>query len=188
MNLSAEELILVTEKLAEICELVPECGIVIPAPVVFVDKSDFQNNAGDHTLDTQKEIETSEAACLVITFSKPPAKPNREGGFWTYYFNFYLFRERSGERLDETENPDEFRKRCLRSYFDFVNAILGLQTQIENELPIDIDSDNIADCSVSLEAGNDFIDEFDKCRYIGGVNGYSVDLPAEVKIKFKICC
>lgn len=187
MNLNADELILVTEKLAEICGFVPECGAVIPAPINFVDKADFQNNVGNHLLETQKEIETSECALTVITFSKLPKKPERHGGYWTYYFNFYIFREYDAERLDETVSPDDFRNRLLKSYTDFVNAVLGLYTQIGEELQLDVGSDNFRDCILFPANDDEFIEDFDECRFVPGVNGYSVDFPVEVKILFKEC-
>jgi len=186
MNLSSEEQILIVEKIAEICGAVPECGEIIPAPIVFVDKPDFQNNVGDHSLDLQKKIETSEIAFVVITFSKLPRKPQLPSKYWTYFFNLYLFREYDTERLDETKIPDDFRKRLLKSYYDFVNAILGLHTQIGDELQLDVDSVNFADCVLRQQSGADeFIEDYDKCRFVPGVVGYSVDFPLEVKVMFR---
>lgn len=187
MNLNAAEQLQIAEKLAEICGLVSECGVCLPAPVMFVDIADFQNNAGDHSLDTQKQIETSDAALAVITFAKLPRKPAREGDRWTYYYNFYLFREYDGERLDESETPDDFRKKFLKNYYDFVNAILGIYAQIEKERPLEIDSARIKDVFARTEDTDEFIAEDEPCRYIPGVKGFSADIPLEVKVLFQEC-
>lgn len=188
MNLSADELILVTEKLAEICAAVPECGVIVPAPINFEDKTDFQKNVGDHALDTQKKIETSEVALTVITFSKLPRKPAQHGGYFTYFFNLYIFREYDAERLDESIAADEFKKRLLKSYTDFVGAILGLHTAIGEELELDVNSANFIGCVLQQQSGADeFIEDYDECRFIPGVLGYSVDFPLEVKIRFGEC-
>lgn len=188
MNLSADELILVTEKLAEICAAVPECGVIVPAPIIFEDKADFQKSVGDHALDTQKKIETSEVALTVITFSKLPRKPAKHGGYWTYFFNLYLFREYDAERLDESIAADAFKKRLLKSYSTFTSAILGLHTAIGEELELDINSENFIGCILQQQDGADeFIEDFGKCQFIPGVFGYSVDFPLEVKVRFGEC-
>lgn len=187
MNLNADEQIKLAEQLAEICGFVSECGTVCPAPVMFADKSDFQKNAGDHSLDTQKEIETSDAALTVITFAKLPRKPERHAGYWTYFYNLYIFREYDAERLDESETPDEFRKKLLKSYADFVSAILGLHTQFEEETPLETASARILECFAQFENTDEFIAEDEPCRYIPGVRGFSADVPLEVKILFQNC-
>ncbi len=187
MNLSPAEQILIAEKLAEICGNVPECGEICPAPVYFQDKNDFIKNIGDLSLNTRKKREMSDVAMVVITFSKPPEKPPKHGESWTYHYNFYLFREYDAERLDESENPDDFRKRFLKNYYDFINAILGLHTQIENDLQLDIDSENFLDCFARIEADGDFIEDYGKCRYVPGVSGYAIDLAVEVKVLFREC-
>lgn len=187
MNLSAEEQIRLAEKLAEIAELVPECGFVMPGPIRFQDKADFNASAGDAALTTQKEIRSSEAAITVITFARPPQKPERHGGYWTYLYNFYLFREYDSERLDETETPDDFRRRVVKSYYDFVAAVIGLHNQFQEERQIPEISGRVRDAVARLEGGEDFIDEFVECRYITGAVGFAVDLSVEVKVLFQEC-
>jgi hypothetical protein len=187
MNLSLEEQILIVKQIAEICALVPECGVILPSPIIFIDKADFQKNVGNSSLNKQKEIETSEIAFTIITFSKLPKKPEKHGGYWTYYFNLYIFREYDAERLDETETPDDFRQRLLKSYTDFVGAILGIHTQIGEEVPLDVNSANFRDCILKQQNTDEVIEDYDKCRFIPGVVGYSVDYPLEVKVLFGEC-
>lgn len=185
--ITPDQQISIVREIASICDSVAGCGVVVPAPIFFVDKSDFQRNVGDHTLSTQKANETSEVAFTTITFSKPPAKPNVHGGWWTCFFNIYIFREYDAERLDESVTPDEFRKKILKSYFDFINSILDLQTEFGEEREMEISFPEIIQALAFLEASDDFIEENEFCVYVPGVKGFSVNLPLEIKIRFREC-
>lgn len=187
MSLTRQQDLFILEHLAAGAENIAECGKVLPAPLEYVDKADFFASVGETSLDTQKEIETTEVAMTVLTMPKAPVRPANHGGVWTYSYNFYVFREYNRERADESEMPDEFRKKLLKSYQNFRYAIFGICAEFGEEYEITGLPDGIAAALAQIDQETDFIEENEPCRYLQVVSGYGVDLPITVRIRFKDC-
>lgn len=188
MSLSPEEFLIVARALAGKAADIPECGFVNISPIVFADKADFSANASDSAMNTRAMIETANVALTTLTLRNAPQKPEAHGEPWVYTFNYNIFRETNKKRLDETEVPDEFQKKILKTYYDFLTAVLGLNAAFGSEetsiagLP-----ETIAEAVVVLATADDFISEDEPGRYIGSVSGFSADVPVKVSITFLEC-
>lgn len=188
MTLSPEEFLIVAQSLCEIAAGIPECGYVNVSPISFVDKADFQANIGASAMNTQKRIETTQIALTTLTLSKPPRKPETHGEAWEYTFNFNVFRETGKTRLDETNTPDAFRKKVLKSYYDFLSAVMNLQAAFgSEEMPIAGLPETIIEAVAELGSEDGIIAENEPCRYLETVGGFSTDIEILVSITFAEC-
>lgn len=188
MTLSPEEFLIVARVLAEIAAGIPECGFVNISPLHFTDKADFQANVADSAINTREKIETGIVALTTLTLAKSPEKPAEHGEPWVYTFNYNVFREASKKRLDETEVPDEFQKKILKTYYDFLTAILKLNAAFGGEEnPIEGMPETISEVVVELAEVGEDISEDEPGRYIQSVNGFSADVSVKVSITFQEC-
>lgn len=188
MTLSPEEFLIVARALAQIAADIPECGFVNISPMSFVDKADFSANIGDAAMNTRAGIETANVALTTLTLRNAPQKPAADGEPWIYTFNYNVFRESGNRRLDEEEVPDEFQKKILKSYYDFLTAVLKLNAAFGSEenaiagLP-----ETIVEAVVALDDADEVISEDEPGRYIGSVSGFSADIAVKVSITFQEC-
>ena len=189
MTLSPEEFLIVARALADIAASVPECGFVNISPLQFTEKADFQANIGGVAMNTRKEIETATVALTTLTLAKPPRKPESHGEPWVYTFNYNVFRETGKTRLDETAVPDEFQKKILKSYYDFLTAVLNLTAAFGSEETTiaGLPEERILEATVQLAESDDVISEDEPGRYIQSVPGFSADIPVIVSITFQEC-
>lgn len=188
MTLSPEEFLIVARALAGKAADIPECGFVNISPMSFVDKADFQANIGDMAMNTRTMIETANVALTTLTLRNPPQKPESHGEPWVYTFNYNVFRESSKKRLDESNTPDEFQKKILKSYYDFLTAVLNLNAVFgSEETAIDGLPETILEATVELTDADDVIAEDEPGRYIRSVSGFSADVSVKVSITFQEC-
>jgi hypothetical protein len=166
---------------------VTDAGYIIPAPIYFVDNSDFWATVNGLVIDTQKEIELTNIAFCVISllkFEDFPAEGCADEPLVRLTYNFYFFRQYDLERADENElAPDEFLKRNLKSYNLFVKTILdarveflGLQNLDSSEFPenFDVKSNSLVQ--------EEYLNESEICRYIPRIKGHSIDLQGVVQV------
>lgn len=188
MTLTPAEFLIVAERLAQIAADIPECGYINISPISFNDKSDFQANIGGAAMNTQKKIETAEIALTTLTLAKPPKKPEIHGEAWEYTFNFNVFREANKKRLDETTTPDAFRKKILKSYYEFLIAVLNLQAAFGGEETIISGlPETILEAAAELISEDEIILENEPCRYLETVSGFACDIQILVSITFAEC-
>ncbi len=188
MTLSPEEFLIVARALAEIAAGVPECGFVNISPMAFADKADFQANINGSAMNTRLEIETANVALTTLTLSKTPQKPEAHGEPWVYTFNFNVFRESSKRRLDEQSVPDDFQKKVLKTYYDFLTAVLGLNAAFGGEeTPLTGLPETIAEAVAELSDADEAISEDEPGKYIPSVSGFSADIAVKVSITFVEC-
>lgn len=188
MTLSPEEFLIVARFLASIAADIPACGFVNISPLSFADKADFQATVAESAMNTREAIETTEVALVTLTLRQPPQKPEAHGEPWIYTFNYNVFRESGNARLDEGDVPDEFQKKVLKSYYDFLTAILDLNAAFgSEELPLTGLSETIAEAVAELIESDGEISEDEPARYIQTVSGYSADVRVKVSITFLEC-
>ena len=189
MPFSSEDELTIRKALAAKVAHVAEAGAVIPAPVFWRDRADFWAQINALAVNTQKTIETTNLAFCCISLLKR-VDSIKEGcadnPFIRLTYNLHFFRGYSDERSDESLTPDEFLKRNLKSYNEFVKAVMDVWAQfigVQNipELPDGYDGN-----SNSLTQA-EFIDELGQCRYIrkGEVLGHSVNLQSVVEISIQ---
>lgn len=184
MSLTSEIELSTRKALAVKMANVGEAGHIIPSPIYFADRADFFAT-NDPKL-TQKEIETTPVVfCLMslLKFEDSPAEGCAGEPLVRLTYNFYFFREYGFERADESETPDAFLKRNLKSYNLFLKAILdarieflGIQNLASSEIP-----DNY-DIKTNPFIQDEFIVENGKCLYIPRVKGHSIDLQSTIQI------
>ena len=184
MNFEAEHEILIRKALAEKIALVPEAGFVVPSPIFFNDKADFWAQINSLSVNTRKKIDqTNLAFCCISLFKRVDS--TREGcgdsPFIRLTYNFHFFRGYTNEREDESDLPDEFLVRTLKTYNLFIKAVMDVWTQF-------LGLQNIPELGTGIEGNSnsltqpEFIEEKRPCRYIPGVAGHSVDLQSVIEI------
>lgn len=184
MSLTAEHEIIIRRAVATKMANVSDAGFIIPAPIFFVDKADFQAQINSLALDTQKELELASIAFCSISlfkFEDSPAEGCADQPLVRLTYNFYFFREFDLERADETETPDDFLKKTLKSYNSFVKAVLdarneflGLQSVPDLPEGFEVNTNSLTQA--------EFINELQTCRFIPNAKGHSVNLQLVVEI------
>jgi hypothetical protein len=186
MTLTGEENLIVMEYLAAKAASVPECGYIVPAPIVFDDVQSFWANLDPKV--TKKEIETSEIAFTTVTMSRLPQKPEADGEPWIYYYNFHIFRRYTAKRADESAAADSFLRRTLKSYTLFLKAVLDLNTEFADEQPVTgLSPQRVVEAVAELGGDDDLIQENEAGRYLQTANGFSADVAITVTITFREC-
>lgn len=187
-TLSAEENLQIIKHLADKCAAVPECGFVLPAPIFFNDKEDFHAQIRSIALNTRKAIETAEIAFCSISFLRFEDE-DTEASDTNFSYEFYVFRQYGLERSDESVTPDAFLKRMLKSYQNFLAAILGLRAEFAGENPIpDLDEERFAEALTKSLVQDEFVSEGNTvCKYIPGVRGFAAELTGTIEITMREC-
>jgi hypothetical protein len=185
MTLNGDQNLIILEYLVAVAADISECGYIVPAPIRFESMDNFWANLNPKT--TQKDVETSEIAFTTLTMLRMPRKPPADGDAWEYYYNFHVFRRYTLERADETETPDDFLKRTLKSYTLFLKAVLDLNAAFYQEQVIEGLGSEVVEVYAQLADANDFFEENEPGRYLETVNGFGADVPITVTVKFKDC-
>lgn len=189
MSLGIENVYKIQEFLANIAIDIPECGFVSASPLEFLDKADLFSNFNPKT--TQREIETTLVGLTTVRQIRPVSRPEVHGGVFEYLFSYNLFREYSRERLDETETPDDFRKRVQKSRYEFDSAIEQLTTVLEEETDITdaFDFTGVVEAVAQMERSEDFIRENEPADFIldTNVTGFTAELPVLVRVRMEDC-
>lgn len=182
-TITAEDNLAIIEHFADKCGFVSECGYVLWAPIYFESKSDFLDQISDLVLDTQKDREMSELAFCAISYLRFEDE-DTEASDTTLYYSLYLFREYSLTRLNE----ENYLKKMLLCYQNFLAAIFGLRSLFAGENPIDLDPERFAEAYSESLSQPDFISEGTaECKYVPGVTGFSAELTGTVKITMREC-
>jgi hypothetical protein len=187
MSLTAEIELSIRKALAEKMANVGAAGYIIPAPVFFVDKADYFAVIKSLILDTQKELELTNVVFCVITllkFEDSKAEGCGDEPLCRLTYNFHFFSQYDNERADESEiAPDEFLKKTLKSYNQFIKALLdarneflGIQNLVSADFPDHID------IKTNPFKQDEFIVEKGKCRYIPDAKGHSIDLQSITQV------
>jgi hypothetical protein len=192
MSLNAENQLAIVRHLAEKAGNVAECGYILPAPIYFSGVEDFQAQIASLTLETQKEIERTPVAFTVISYLRFEDLPDgaEEGTQIQVFYNFYIFRRRAYERMDQTATPDDFLKKVLKSYNDFVAAIVNLREEFRGNQPIPAlgEAEGFAEAETAGLTQDDIIsDGSEACRYIPGVRGFAAELQGVVNLTLIEC-
>ena len=185
MTLTSEQNLIILEYLASVAAGIPECGLVVPAPISFKSIESFWANLNPKL--TQKDIETSEIALTTLTMPRSPSMPPKDGDAWTYFYNFHVFRRYTLERANEAAASGDFLRRTLKSYTLFLKAVLDLNAEFYEERPIEGLGEEIVEIYAQLADAEDFFNENEPGRYLETVNGYGADVPITVTIKFLEC-
>src|SRR6185369_10958880 len=178
MSLTSEIELSIRKALAEKMANVTDAGHIIPTPVFFVEKADFF--ATVNPLSTQDLIEETPAVfcCIsLLKFEDSVKEGCADEPLVRLTYNFYFFRQYDLERADETNAPDDFLKKNLKSYNLFIKALLdarveflGVQNLISADFP-----DNF-DIKTNRLVQEEFMVEKGKCQYIPRIFGHSVNL------------
>jgi hypothetical protein len=182
MSLEIEQEMIIMRALAARAQNVTEAGYVIPCPMEFVDKADFWA-AVDPKI-TQKAIETNDVAFCMLSILKEDDDPSAgcdDNPLIYLTVNFYLFREYSAERKDETDTPDAFLKKVLKNYLLFRAAWRNLKNQFQGLQPIPDLPDGVVVNSNSLTQSA-FADYKATCAVIPQIKGYSVNLQSKIEV------
>ena len=185
MSLTSDIEISIRKAIAEKLNPVLAAGFVIPAPIYFVDKADFAATV-NNLLDTQKEIELSNVAFIVISLQKfedSPSEGCADEPLVRLTYNFYFFRQYDFERADESLSPDEFLKKNLKSYNEFLKSVFDARIQFLGKQFL-VSPDISFDFSIQTNSlvQSEFINENDSCRYIPQIFGHAADLQSVVEV------
>lgn len=190
MSLTPENELVLVRHLRDKCAAVAQCGYILPAPIFFKGKEDFTAQIGG-LFGTQKQIETAQIALTVISYLRFEDLPDQEEEAIEVElsYNFYIFRQSTLERLDESVSPDDFLKRMLKSYHDFKAAIFNLREEFRSPqtIPALIETGDFAEAETTSLSGDDFVRENDICRYIPNVRGFSADLQGKINLIYQTC-
>lgn len=187
--LSETEHLFLLKHLAQKAADVTEAGFILPAPVFFEDAADFHKTVSSLVFDTQKKIEMSEIAFLVIGIPRLQ-NPVRHGEPLNINFPFYLFRQYRTKRVDESISPDEFLKKIIKSAADFSKAIFNLSAEFDDEQPVaGFDEDRFLQVFTNTLQQSPIVAENERCRYIKdqSVKGFSAEFTEKVTILFREC-
>jgi hypothetical protein len=190
MSLTPEIQLAIVRHLAEKAARVAECGYILPAPIYFNDKQDFQAQISGLALTTQKSIETAQVALTVISYLRFEDLPDGEeqGTEVELHYKFTVFRQSNFERADETLTPDAFLKKMLKSYSDFTAAIVNLREEFRGvQLIPSLTGDEFSEAETTSLAQDDFARENAACPYIPNVRGFLAELVGKVTLIYAEC-
>ena len=153
----------------------------------FVDSSDFWAQINGLAINTKRLIDTTNIAFCVISLKKRVDSPSEgcaDNPLVRLTYNFHFFRGYASERADETNAPDSFLKRTLKTYNTFIKAVLDAFTEFLGQQNIPALPEGVEGYSNSLTEP-DFIEEKSPCRYIPGIVGHSVDLQTVIEVSIQ---
>lgn len=174
----------IRKALAEKLASVPEVGFILPTPIFFVDSADFWAGVNSLAVNTKDSIDRANIAFCAISLLKRVDSAKEGCGdnpFVRLTYNFHFFRGYSNERSDESYTPDAFLKATLKTYNQFVKAVLDAWTGFLGNQNIFELPDGIEGNTTSLTQA-EFVEEKTPCRYIPGVNGHQVNLQEIVEV------
>lgn len=184
VSLEANTEIIIRKAIAAKLINISDAGFVIPAPVYFADKSDFNVQINSLVLDTQKGIETSSLAFCAISLLKFEDSAKEGCGdepLVRLTYSFYFFREMEITRTGETLAPDDFLKTTLLSYNKFIKTVLDVRNEFLGFQSVqDLPQGFFADTNSITQS--EFISDLQLCKFVPGVKGHVVNLQLVVEL------
>lgn len=181
MSLTGDQELIIRKIIAE---RIAEAGMpfVVPSPVYFSNKADFWATVAPKL--TKKEIETTALQHCTISylrFEDDPAEGCEDEPLISIFYRLHVFREYEFERADESDAPDLFLKKVLRSEREFMNALFAVRQAFLGVQPLVGLPEGWSGETNSLTQ-EDFAEEREQGEYVGGVEGFSADLVLKVEV------
>lgn len=181
---------LIRGKLVGDLETVAEIDRVIPAPVYFLDASEYWRSINLVSRpSTQVAIETSHISAWWVCFRgfvDIGGKPHSPLTELTY--EFYGFSQYDQLREDTNATADALARRMLKYHNDFISAILQVKGKYQGDINLGVlDTARFARQFTTPIVVEEFVTDRGPCEFIGGVEGHIIRLTESVNLQLKEC-
>ena len=154
---------------------------ILPVPIYYRDKADYFAGISSGDFHTRKRIEREDIKFCAISFLKfedSPGEGCEDNPLVRFIYNYYFFRQ---VRIIREDEADEFLKKNLESYQDFIQKVLAAKNAFQGLSPLDTEDEGIDIKTKSLSMP-EFVEDTEICRYIPNIKGHAVDLEGVVEI------